>query len=241
METLDNIAPAIIESIREHAASHAPKEACGLLVVFKGRLQYRPCANLSEGLSHFILSPEDWAAAEDEGEVVAVVHTHVFEAPNPSAADLVGCETTGLPWVIVNHPVGHHVVVKPTGYKAPLIGRPFHHGVLDCYALAKDYYQEHGIMIPNYVREEEWWFKGKNLFLENFEAAGFHRIPEEDLRPGDAVLMQMNAPVPNHCAILVEDCKILHHVTNRLSSVDVYGGYWRHVTTHAVRYKEPVV
>lgn len=234
-----NIEQATIERIREHAAQEAPKEACGLLVIFKGRMQYRPCTNIAEGLSHFVLKVEDWAETEDKGaEIVAVVHTHVYLSPEPSQADLVGCETTQLPWVIVNHPVGHYTVIEPRGYQAPLIGRNFHHGVLDCYALARDFYISKGLQIPNYAREDEWWLKGKNLFLENFKEAGFYQIGEEDLRENDALLMQMHAPVPNHCAVYIGESKILHHVTNRLSGSDIYGGYWRHVTTHVLRHKD---
>lgn len=242
MEAINDlpITQELIEMIREHAAREAPREACGLLIVFRGRLQYRPATNLSDRLAHFILKPEDWADIEDVGEIVCIVHTHVYESPEPSAADLVLCENTKLPWLIVNHPVGHFKLIKPVGYKAPLIGRPFHHSVLDCYALARDYYASKDVQLPNYAREDNWWLKGKNLFLENFEETGFYRVPIEELQVNDAILMQMHAPVPNHCAVLVEDNKILHHVTNRLSSVDVYGGYWRNVTTHVVRYKDPI-
>jgi cell wall-associated NlpC family hydrolase len=48
--------------------------------------------------------------------------------------------------------------------------------------------------------------------------------------------MQVASPVPNHAAVYLGDGLILHHLQGRLSSRDVYGGYWQKVTTHALRH-----
>ncbi|MFY2562217.1 C40 family peptidase [Corallococcus terminator] len=90
-----------------HAWAEYPRESCGLVVRVAGELTYRPYRNLAEGQAHFHLAPEDFARAEADGEVVAVVHSHPNAAPEPSEADRVMCERWGLPWLIVNVPVGH--------------------------------------------------------------------------------------------------------------------------------------
>jgi cell wall-associated NlpC family hydrolase len=72
--------------------------------------------------------------------------------------------------------------------------------------------------------------------MENFAQAGFSPVDASDLQTGDCFLMQVASSVPNHAAVYLGDGLILHHLQGRLSSRDVYGGYWQKVTTHILRY-----
>lgn len=209
-----------------HAHAEYPREACGLLVVVRGRERYWPCRNIAAGTEHFALHPEDYAAAEDAGDVVAVFHSHPNAGPQPSQADRVACEATGLPWWIVGVPVIRWAHLQPEGYRLPLVGREFVHGVVDCYSLIRDYYlDELGIELPDFERRDEWWNKGENIYAQNFEKAGFTRVKSDPQRH-DVILMQVQANVPNHGAVYLGDGIILHHLHGRLSCREVYGGYF---------------
>jgi len=227
-----------LSAIKRHVAREYPREACGVICVIRGREQYIQCRNIAENDGQFVMHHADYAEAEDLGEVVAIVHSHCNLPPTPSQADLVGCEKTGKPWVIVSWPTGQVHEFLPTGYKAPLVGREYCHGVLDCYAVCRDYYKEVlDIDLPDTPREDEWWLKGKNLYLENFEAFGFVRVDLQDLKIHDGIFMQLCSPVPNHAAVYLGDGKILQHVMNRMSSRDVYGGWYRKCTVAVVRHR----
>lgn len=231
-----------LEDIRLHAEAEAARqrECCGLLVIRKGKQVYYPCRNIAAGGNEFVIDPADWAQAEDAGHIAMVVHSHVGLPPNPSQADLVGIESTQLPWLIINMPTGQHTITEPSGYVADLIGRQFVHGVLDCYSLIRDYYlQELGIRLKDYDRDHEWWRKDQNLYRENFADAGFQQVRLEDLREHDVILMRLGSTKDNHGAIYLGHNQILHHPMTRLSSRDVYGkgSFWHKISSCALRHE----
>jgi proteasome lid subunit RPN8/RPN11 len=223
----------------EQAKTENPREACGLVIIKNGKQVYKACKNLARGTDQFIIDPEDYAKADDDGEIIAVIHSHPNLSAKPSQADLVSCEASGLPWFICGIPSEQWEYLEPKGYVAPLVGRQWAHGVLDCYSIIKDWYlQERNIELLDFERSDEWWKIGGNLYLDNFEKAGFRKITKEELQEGDVILMCIYSTVPNHGAIYLGDGLILHHVQNRLSTRDVYGGYWLKNTYGYLRYEK---
>ena len=230
----------IKSEILQHAIHDSPIECCGLVAVVKGRLQYFWCENIAETPDeHFVLS--GWEEVEDQGEIVAIVHSHPSTNPKPSTADKVACEKSELPWFIVNPNTREWGYCEPTGFQLPYVGREFVHGVVDCYTLVRDWYaREYGIQLRDYQRRDQWWDHGENLYVDNFNKEGFHKIPVEDVQPGDLILMNLVSPVPNHAAIYLGDSQVLHHVQGRLSSRDVYtlgSSYYGKSTACALRHE----
>lgn len=222
----------------KHAVSEMPREACAVLVIFKGREQIYICKNKSVLNDQFSMEPEGFSTASELGEVVGIVHSHVYQAPVPSEADKVACEATKLEWFICSVPTGKWSSFRPSGYKAPLVGRQWAHGVLDCYSLVRDYYKEIlNIEIMDFDREDEWWEHGDNLYCdENLKKAGFTVVPMSDLQKHDGLILQVKSKVPNHAGIYLGDDLFLHQLSRRLSSRDVYAGYYRKHTIKVVRH-----
>lgn len=217
------------------AKQQFPREACGIVVIFKGREKFIPCDNISQDNDSFVLSPEDFAKAEDLGEIVAIWHSHCGKTAQPSEPDLVSCEQHPYEWHIYATPLDSWYSFKPSGYKAPLIGREFRHGVLDCYTLVRDYYeQELKILLPDFAREDFWWNHGKNLYMDNYPNLGFVpvKFPE---KVGDLILMSISADVANHAGIYIGNSQMLHHLYGRLSSRDMYGGMYQKHTVEVIR------
>ena len=232
---------SVIQAVRLHAAEAAPAEACGLVVDDNGAQRYIRCHNVSTDIGDFIIDPIQFADIEDKYKVLGVAHSHVGVPPLPSQADLTSCEATELPWLIVNHPVGDYHVVEPTGYIAPLKQREFHYGVLDCFALVRDYYRlELGIFIPDFNRPRDWEACSSSPFLDNLEKAGFVEVSTDQLKPNDVLLMKCRANVINHVAVFLGGTTLLQHLIGKLSGVGVYDGYWRKVTVGVARHRSLV-
>lgn len=231
----------------DHAIAEYPHESCGLLVIINGVETYVPCKNKAITKSeHFVLSAEDYANAEEQGVVVAVVHSHPDASCRPSEADRVSCEGTGMIWYIFSvSKEGNEIVstqdiaIEPTGYEAPLIGRTFSFGILDCYTLIRDWYRrELGVELEDAPRSDLWWERGENLYMKNYQDYGWEKVKDGTLQVGDVILMQIRSADPNHAAVYIGDGFILHHLYGRLSSKDIYGGYWVEKTALIVRRKK---
>lgn len=233
---------AITDAI-EHAKDKYPEETCGLVVVSKGKALYIECDNTAEEKEkYFTINPLDYAKIEDKYEITHIVHSHPSINPRPSQADLVAIEKGVLPWLIVNPLTSQHTITEPSGYIAPMVGREFTFGILDCYSIVKDHYEsELGIELPEPIRTDKFWERGENLYVDNFEEAGFKRMDFDnisDIKIHDVILITAASSIPNHAAVYLGDGKMIHHVQGRLSSIDMYGGYWLKNTWGIIRHKD---
>ena len=246
MQLTDEIKAAI----QAHAAECFPAECCGLIV----KNAYVPCRNIAKHADQFEIHHKDLAKAEDAGEIQAFVHSHPNASARASEIDLLQIELHQKPWVICAYPDIEFQVYEPCGYKAPLVGRNYIHGIQDCYSIVRDFYErELGINLPDYEREDAWWEskESKSLYLDNFGKAGF--IEVNDLQYGDVMLCRVGRTEHvNHAVIWLgdqtelkseqaESCVgssiILHHPYGRKSVREVFGQQWQERVVKVVRYE----
>jgi cell wall-associated NlpC family hydrolase len=241
--------PQTIETAMQHFINEFPREAIGLVVEINGEERYLACTNHAlKDCDQFVLSGEEFAAAEDVGAITAVVHSHPNGRAVPSPADRKMCEASGIDrWVIGSVSKTRDGVAvtdwcefAPCGYRAPLIGRPFVHGVHDCYSIIQDWYaQERFITLPDFERVDGWWETGEtSLYLDNYIAAGFEVTEDALLQEGDVLLMTIGrSRTVNHAAVYVGDGKILHHLYGELSRTETFSGKYQSRVHCALRYR----
>lgn len=125
-----------------------------------------------------------------------------------------------------------------------LIGRQYVEGRVDCYSIVRDFYKQNfDIDLPNYARPKDWWNLDMDLYMQRYHKNGFRTLDvlPSEYQVGDVFLISYMATVANHAGVLVENGKLLHHFTNRLSSVDPYRGIWKNNTVAIFRHKDVVI
>lgn len=243
-----------------HAVAEYPRESCGLLINRGGLVDYIACHNAATTPSqHFTIPPLAWEQAEEMGEVVGVVHSHPDGPPRPSEGDRASCEATQLHWhllMVEKAEDGPPAVTEvyswgPEGWEAPLIGRQFHFGVLDCWALARDFYRrEMGIELADVDHGPDGWWQVTDPAYTfspyedsaNYDKAGLVRLDlGTPLQRGDLIVMQIRSRSmkPNHVAIILDPDRgtMLHHLYGALSDRTIYGGYWLEATRFILRHR----
>ena len=222
-----------------HAEADAPKEACGLLALIKGKETYWPCKNLAETASeYFVIDPDDWADCEDEGELIGIVHSHPFGAAVPSESDKASCEHLGLPWFIYSVQHKDWVSFEPSSYEAGLYGRTWIWGKHDCWTLITDFFkQEKNISIPYTPRPKNIKEFSKNpLFEATLPTLGFKEINKNEIEPYDVLLVEGPEKKLSHTALYIGDQTILHHNIGQLSCRENYGLKYIEATKKVYRY-----
>ena len=228
-----------IKAAKNHATWEYPKESVG----FIANDTYHECRNIHPNPEEeFKIHPEDLILAENLNAEV-IIHSHPKGAKYPTNKDQEFQIASDIPHgiIYIEKVEDDFIIDEPFfwGDKLPiipLIGREFRHAVYDCYSLIRDYYRlEKNIILPDFIRKNDWWNKGYDLYSENFEKAGFERIGERQVVEGDVMLGQIRSSVVNHGGIYVGRSEILHHLHNRLSRRESFLP-WKRYITHYLRY-----
>ncbi|WP_086932192.1 NlpC/P60 family protein [Agarilytica rhodophyticola] len=198
-----------------HARSVYPEESCGIVVDNK----YMSLRNVAKDKSNNFHISRD-IIAKYKNKIEAVIHSHPDGPYYPSAGDMRSQIAMSVPWGIVYVEKGH--AYEPffwgdTLEVAPLKGRPFQHGIFDCYSLIRDYFRaKKDIVLDEFPRDWEWWLDDSyNLYQKNFESQGFECIDAGEVQEGDCFLAQIRSNTINHAGVYVGNGLVLHQIGNR--------------------------
>lgn len=229
----------IISAIRAHALEESPRECCGFVVQDGSGLAYHRVPNTHpDPEEHFRIDGGAWAAAEDCGEIVRVIHSHPGDGarPIPSPLDQQQCNLSGVKWGIYAPDCDEYAEIEPAA--DPLIGRDFILGHNDCWGLVMDWHAKQGVLLNDWRVPFPWWEKQypENLYYDNWQREGFI---ESDPAPGCMVIMQVQSDKWNHAGIITEEGQLLHHLYGRKSEVTPFArGYFRDRTVICLRHKD---
>lgn len=194
-------------------------------------------------LNNFAISTADMGRYVYHPDCKAVVHSHPAireEGKNPvprltpTASDMQHQLDVAKPYVIAaeNPEIGTWEVFDFGEHVLdyPILGRPFRHGVEDCYTLIRKWFWQNRFdkLIP--MPRDDMWFGREigedpipvtaNLYIDHFEKCGAERVyprGPKDLIPGDVFLFKFYSKVWNHGGVYVGEGKVWHHPPGRYS------------------------
>lgn len=217
----DLLTPKNVSDMQAHALRDYPNEACGIITPDG----YLPMENLAEDKEVGGIFDQDIINQYREaGELIALFHSHTSTPKSgavfgPSEGDMISQRCMAIPFLLTwtNGDICSEVVAWGDELERhPLIGRPFQHGITDCYELIRDYYfVEYGAELLQFPRDWEWWLNGKTLYEDGFPKANFRRISAEEAKKGDVVLFHVASDVPNHGGIIYRQGLLLHHASSK--------------------------
>ncbi len=250
MLTFDYPHRKAFDAAKAHARAEFPKESCGLII--DG--EYVPCTNAAEDpTKDFFIAPQEMQRYLSSN-IEMIVHSHPGGPYFPSKADMEGQARSAVPWAIIvldAERIADTPVIWGTEVPLlPILGRPFVHGVADCYSLVRDTFRlgkdklaEQGIEWPyepidlyDLPRDDNWWTLGDNFYVDHYAKQGFREIPMEEARPGDAFLIKIRSSICNHAGVLIGGDQIIHHLPMRMSRREP-AGIWGRAAEMWLRYE----
>jgi len=224
--------------IEEHFKNEYPKEACGLLVVKKGKPEWIPCKNIAEDSDDFLFDPIEYLKHRRTSDIIGIVHSHPNGEAAPSEADITSCNSLGITYYIFSYPEMDVHILEPEINTTELYGREYKFGVADCFEASRDYLASVGIDIfPRIPFEDDWWKKDIDYFTdEMMEEWGFKPVELKEAQKNDVLIFNVRSHIGNHCGIYLGNEVFYHHAENRLSCRESLHPFWAQNIKRVYRY-----
>lgn len=240
---------AVKGALVEDMFANLDKEVCGLITLSDGEYRYEKVENVHEEPAHnFRMDPVARMRLMTDDNVIGYAHSHPNGPNIPTCLDMSVQKRVGKPSVIASVD-GERGIVEVFSFgnhllDAPLIGRDFRYGVMDCYEAIRAWrWQNQGYKMDQYPRHDNWWsadgVEGReptelNFYQRCYSEQGYvsyepdfsNPMSERHPRRGDLVLMQMGSDIGimNHAGIYVGNNLIYEHRLGKKSG-EVPVGY----------------
>jgi cell wall-associated NlpC family hydrolase len=115
---------------------------------------------------------------------------------------------------------------------------------MDCFNLCRYIYNEEtGINIPYFsfdrcnIVDDDWYNKTSDSIFENSALADNNWKRVSEPKKFDFILMSIGSTnISNHCAMYLENNKMIHNMIDRPSWISPYGSYYQQYTTGLYRW-----
>lgn len=224
----------IQQAIIDHADRVAPQEACGFILADNSVM---PCNNVHpDPENYFKISRQKERQAKRIG-IQAIYHSHVSGQRDFSPDDIANSRVLQIPYYLYYQPKPEFFYFDPR-ITQPYEGREFHYAYQNCYELVRDWYrQESAIELRECypIRPDIWDEPDFDpIALIDPEGQGFVRVPKgATLQRGDVFQIRVGRQKRAcHLGVLTDPDRNhwLHHLSDRLSILDVYGADWMDAT-----------
>lgn len=224
----------VLRASQAHAEQQYPKESVGLVVDD----QYIAVENIHDDPeNHFKIAPS--VLTKYKGKIQAVIHSHnITVDPStkqskhlmfPSKDDMAAQIAWGVPFGIQYVTADGAGNILWWGRGVPVAdyeGRPYVYGVYDCFSVILDYYRtELGIDLPDFAREDEWWNRDEDVYVNHMKDYNMVQVPLADLQVNDVILLTIRSKVANHAILYLGGDQGLHHLalnTSKIESINRY-------------------
>ena len=226
-----------LDKFKNYAQTSPFREVCGLVV----DSTFYPCNNISTDDNSFVIDPIDYIKYSSLGKIEYICHSHLGKSSKATPSDIYSANKSTVPWVIYAVESDSFTTYTPNSSTVELLGRPYHFGVLDCFSIISDIYEsELGIIINRpFVLSEEWFKHEVNYFEDHALENNFFKVKDNSLNKYDVILFKAgNSKVPNHSGVKYDGNTFIHHVFNRLSTREIFGGYWNKCAIAVYRHEE---
>lgn len=201
--------------IKQHAKDEYPNECVG--VIYQNT--YFRLSNIAEDkTNNFVVDPHEWIQYNG---VQCLIHSH-NDYPHASSMDQEQQLRLDIPFGIVNvvnRSVTDIFFWGDTLEPQHLLERKFYQGVYDCYSLVRDYYRSNGLTLPYGKRDYGFWDIGQDIIMENIYRIPFKEVGLNEADKYDLLLYSISGKKIDHCAVLLDNGWVLHHLVGQLSGL----------------------